>query len=353
MQIQIGTGFVSLAQDGLYIYSGMNTITNNYTIYNSDGSTGAVLPAPSTYLLTQITRNGFVSWATRLQNTVQKNSYIRFFANHIYGIFGSGTTTAIAYNADSTVGKTLSSTSTDSAFIFKYDTGGTCKELFRLCRISSGLLGSQIQCDGNTSNFYVNVPFRGTLIFYNANGSTYTSVNSYNTSFYSYAIAKYSSNGVGNAITLCGGPNGDVQVTLATQIRVSRQGNIILAGGYNCDPIYVYAFGDTLPNTSTPVTLSYYARSIGATTYGFFNSFFLSFSPTQGTQTLPDAPSTKFRYLTTSDNSNATTLTTNTPIQTLSTSFRQITIQGTGSNIGLYWNGASWEVLSNNNSTFY
>lgn len=359
--IQLTTGSTGVyplftTQDNTNIYGFCRSLNPTLNIINASGVT-----APSIVnngsgnifcCLFQASPTGGIGWSTQITspaggNIDNSSGYFRNFGGNLVTTFLYDNSIA-AYNSNNTIGATLIAPPAGTNFaLAKYTTTGTCLQLYQLCSCTSGNFLSYVTLDGTTSNFYINFAFKGTMTLYNVDGSTYTSLSS--AASYAYGIAKYGTNGYGkNIMSIVSDPLG-VQYTTPTPIKISPQGNILFGGGFQSQYAFASYFGSTAPaNTGVTLTNTYWSTT-GASG---MTSLLLGLSPTQGSITLPNPSTTMMKYIVTSgDNINATTITTASPIQTYNGLFNNITLQSTGSNISLYWNGSQWNVVSNTRTT--
>jgi hypothetical protein len=146
--------------------SGVTTLT----LYNFDGSTGATLASPSTFLAKYST-NGVLSWALKITGALGSNVAVDP-GNNIY-LVGNYSSLVTFYNSNGTSsGTTLTATSYPNIWIAKYSSNG----IFAWVVISGGTNTDVSSTGGisvDLSNIYVAGLFNSAATtFYNSNGSS-------------------------------------------------------------------------------------------------------------------------------------------------------------------------------------
>ena len=244
--------------NGISTDSGGNVyVTGSYsstplTLYNAGGTAfGTTLSnsGSNDTFIAKYNTSGVVQWATRIAGTGIDIGYSVSTDSdgnvYVTGIYRS--TPLTLYNAGGTTfGTTLTNSGGYDVFIAKYNTSGVVQWVTRIAGTSNDY-ARRISTDSGGNVYVIGNYYSTSLIFYNADGSSGTTLtNSGSSDIY---IAKYNTSGVVQWATRIAGTFDE----LGYGMHIDSGGNVYVTGYYNSTTCTLYnvdgtAFGTTLPS---------------------------------------------------------------------------------------------------------
>jgi hypothetical protein len=223
----------SLASDssGNVFCRGSYTSGYTTTMYNSDGTAATTLPSSTSncYFIAKYSSGGTALWISRILIATGAIVGLPYSATDpsgnyfLYGFYNGGT--GVLYNANGSIGATLSNNTAQHIFLAKYSSNGTV-----LWRASASSTGSEtvggIASDSN-GDVYIQAGTSSNLTFYNANGTVGLTHLYGQTSSQAGVLAKYSSAGTALwSVKIIGNPS-DANFNDSQGVATDLDGNVI------------------------------------------------------------------------------------------------------------------------------
>ena len=232
-----------------------STDSTTLTIYNGDGTTFTTLANIGSYdgFIVKYNSEGTPQWARRVGGTGSDsaNSVSTDSSGNIIVATSYSSTTLTIYNADGTTFTTLANAGTGNAdsFVVKYNSEGT-PQWARRVGGTGGDVAISVSADSSGSIVVSGYYASTTLTIYNADGTTFTTLS--NAGGSDGFVVKYNSEGTIQLVRRLGGMDSES----AYSVRIDSNGNIIVAGYYESNPILFLSTNNIPVLPSTFIQLS-------------------------------------------------------------------------------------------------